>query len=72
MSITQNLKKNIGSVDRFIRIILAAICFYCIDLVNGTAQLILGIVGIALVITALNGFSVLYLLFNFCTTKKDA
>jgi len=72
MSGTRNLKKNIGAADRFIRTVLAAISFYCIDSVSGTAQLVLGVVGIALVITALNGFSFLYLLFDFCTAKKEA
>ncbi len=71
MSVIKNLKKNVGTLDRIIRIILAALAFYCIDRVSGTAQLVLGIFGIAMVIAALNGFCLLYLPFNFSTAKRE-
>lgn len=64
------IKKNVGSIDRTIRIILAVILFYFMDGLDRTTQLVMGILAVILIFTALNGFCLLYLPFKFSTIKK--
>jgi len=66
------MKKNIGSTDKIIRIILAfivVILFY-MNVISGTLALILGAFAIILLITSFINFCPLYLPFGISTRKK--
>ncbi|HUX41650.1 MAG TPA: DUF2892 domain-containing protein [Rectinemataceae bacterium] len=69
------MPKNMGTVDRIIRIILAviiAILFFT-NQITGVAAIILGILAIVFVLTSLVSFCPLYLPFKINTgaKKKD-
>jgi hypothetical protein len=68
------MKKNVGSIDKIVRIIIAVVAILLITTctVTGTLAIIVGIVGGAMLLTALFGYCGLYSLigFNSCTTKK--
>lgn len=68
------MKKNMGSIDRIIRLLLAAIFayLYFAGIVTGTLGLILVILGGVFVLTSLVSFCPLYTLFglNTCSVKK--
>ncbi|MDZ7650814.1 MAG: DUF2892 domain-containing protein [Cytophagales bacterium] len=70
------MKKNMGSVDRVIRIILAAIfaVLYFTETVPGTLGLVLVILGAVFLLTSVISFCPLYALvgLNTCPTKKAA
>jgi hypothetical protein len=66
------MKKNIGSIDKIIRIILAitvVILFY-MNVISGTLALILGAFAIILLITSFINFCPLYFPFGISTRKK--
>lgn len=66
------MKKNIGSTDKIIRIILAitvVILFY-MNVISGTLALILGAFAIILLITSFINFCPLYFPFGISTRKK--
>ena len=66
------MKKNIGTTDKIIRIIIAIIALILIvsGVVKGTLAIITGIVGIAMLLTALFSFCGLYTLIGITTCKK--
>ena len=68
------MKKNMGSADRMIRIILAAIfaVLYFTGTVPGTLGLVLVILGAVFLLTSLVSFCPLYAIvgLNTCSTKK--
>lgn len=68
------MKKNMGSADRIIRILLAAAFgyLYFAGVVTGVFGLILVILGGVFVLTSLIGFCPLYTVFglNTCQAKK--
>jgi hypothetical protein len=70
------MKKNMGSADRVIRIILAAIfaVLYFTGTVPGTLGLVLVILGAVFLLTSLVNFCPLYAIvgLNTCSTKKAA
>lgn len=70
------MKKNMGSADRVIRIILAAIfaVLYFTGTVPGTLGLVLVIFGAVFLLTSLVSFCPLYAIvgLNTCSTKKTA
>lgn len=70
------MKKNMGSADRVIRIILAAIfaILYFTGTVPGTLGLVLVIVGAVFLLTSLVSFCPLYAIvgLNTCSTKEAA
>lgn len=70
------MKKNMGSADRVIRIILAAIfaVLYFTGTVPGTLGLVLVIVGAVFLLTSLVSFCPLYAIvgLNTCSTKEAA
>lgn len=70
------MKKNMGSADRVIRIILAAIfaVLYFTGTVPGTLGLVLVILGAVFLLTSLVSFCPLYTIvgLNTCQTKKAA
>ena len=66
------MKKNLGTLDRVIRLILAAVVavLFFTKTISGTLAIILGIVAIILIITSIFGFCGLYLPFRISTAKK--
>ena len=68
------MKKNMGSADRILRVIIAAVFAYLYfgGIVTGTVGLILLVLGIVFVLTSLVSFCPLYAIFgmNTCPTKK--
>ena len=69
------MKKNMGSTDRIIRFLLAAVFayLYFAGIVTGTFGIILVVLGAIFVITSLVSFCPLYALvgLNTCPVKKD-
>ena len=67
------MKKNMGKVDRVIRVLIAVIILvlYFTHLISGTLAVILLILAGVLVVTSLWGLCPLYLLFGLSTTKKE-
>lgn len=63
------MKKNMGTADRIIRILFAAVFayLYFAGIVTGTVGLILVILGGVFVLTSLVGFCPLYTLFGLNT-----
>ncbi|MCJ7663508.1 MAG: DUF2892 domain-containing protein [Desulfobacterales bacterium] len=66
------MKKNMGTIDRVIRVVLAIIVLvlYLTDNISGTAAIILGIFAVIFFLTSLVGFCPLYVPFNISTKKK--
>ena len=66
------MKKNMGSTDKVIRIILALVVaiLYYTGVINGTVAIILGILAIVFVVTSFVGFCPLYFPFKLSTKKK--
>jgi len=66
------LRKNMGSLDRIIRITFAAVVavLYFNGTISGTLALILGILAVIFLFTSVFAFCPLYLPFKFSTTKK--
>ena len=66
------MKKNMGSVDKIIRIAFAAFVtvLYFTNIINGTIAAVLGILAVALVLTSFISFCPMYLPFGISTFKK--
>ena len=66
------MKKNIGTVDRAIRIILALLIggLYAASIISGTTAIILLAVAVVLIATSFIGTCPLYLPFGLSTLKK--
>lgn len=67
------MKKNMGSADRAVRIVIAlAIGFlYFSGRIDGTLAIVLGIVALAFLVTSLVGWCPGYLPFGLSTCKKS-
>lgn len=67
------MKKNMGSLDRIIRIALAVIIaiLYFANVISGTWAIILGILALVLLLTGLVGVCPLYMLLRTSTLKKS-
>ncbi len=65
--------KNVGSIDRLVRIIAGAVLFYAaLAMLQAPLSYIVGLVGIALLITAAVGTCTLYTLLGINTGGKAA
>jgi hypothetical protein len=66
------MKKNMGSADSVLRILVAFIIagLYFAKLLSGTAAVILLIIAGVFILTSLLGYCPLYSLFGFSTRKK--
>jgi len=66
------LKKNMGTVDRVIRLLLAAAVavLYFTGVLSGLVAIILGILAVIFVVTSFIGFCPLYVPFRIRTCKK--
>lgn len=67
------MKKNMGSADRIIRLIVAAIFAYLYfsHSVEGTLGLVLLVAGVVFALTSLVSFCPLYTIFGIKTCKTD-
>lgn len=67
------MKKNIGTVDRSIRVLLAFVVgvLYLTDQISGTSAIILGTLAVIFLMTSFISVCPLYLPFRF-STKKEA
>lgn len=65
------MKKNIGITDSIIRTVIAFTLFNFIESWQGYVQLCIGLFAGNLVFTALNQYSLAYLLFKVSTRKTD-
>lgn len=68
------MKKNMGSADKIVRILIALIIggLYLAEVISGTTAVILAILAVVFLATALVGFCPLYLPFGISTRKKNA
>jgi Protein of unknown function (DUF2892) len=66
------MKKNMGTIDKVIRIVVAAIILvlYFTHVITGTLAVVLLILAGILVVTSLIGTCPLYMLFGLSTGKK--
>ena len=66
------MKKNVGTIDKTIRLALAALAvvLYFLGAVKGTLALVVLIIAIILVVTSLVSFCPLYTLFGWNTDQK--
>jgi hypothetical protein len=67
------MKQNMGTADRAVRVVLAALVaiLYFTDQITGIAAIILGLFAVIFVATSLMGFCPLYYPFKL-STKKPA
>jgi hypothetical protein len=68
------VKKNIGTIDRSIRVLLALIVgvLYYTNQISGTAALILGLFAVIFLLTSFMAFCPMYVPFKFSTKKEAA
>lgn len=68
------MKKNMGTVDRAVRIVLAIVVavLYFTNMISGTAAIILGIIAIVFLLTSFVGVCPAYLPLGLNTKKKEA
>ena len=67
------MKKNMGKMDRMIRILVAVVIavLYFMDMLPGTLALVLGALAIVFLLTSLLNFCPLYLPFGLNTGPKE-
>lgn len=67
------MKKNMGIVDRTVRLIAVAIiaALYFTGQISGTAAIILGIIAVAFLLTSLIGWCPVYIPLKLSTKKAD-
>jgi uncharacterized membrane protein len=67
------MKKNMGTIDKIVRILIAAIVvlLYFTHVISGTLAIVLLALSAVFVITSLLGFCPLYLPFGLSTKKKE-
>ena len=68
------MNKNMGFVDRFIRILVAAVIavLFFTDQITGLAAIILGILALIFLLTSFVGLCPAYLPFKIKTMKKES
>jgi len=68
------MKKNMGTVDRSIRVLLALIVavLYFTNQISGTAAIILGLFAVIFLLTSYMAFCPLYVPFKISTKKEAA
>ena len=67
------MKKNMGTIDRTIRLVLAVvvIILYFTGSISGVAAVILGIFAVIFIVTSFIGFCPLYVPLKISTKKKE-
>ena len=68
------MKKNMGSADRIIRILVAAVILllYFTNQISGTAAIVFGTLAVIFAATSFIGFCPLYFPFRISTRKKTS
>ena len=66
------MKKNMGSADKIIRVVLALIVaiLYFTNQITGVAAIVLGIFAVIFLLTSIMSFCPLYVPFKLSTLKK--
>ena len=66
------MKKNMGTVDRIIRVLVAVVIalLYFAGQISGVAAIILGIIAVVFLLTSIIAFCPLYVPFGISTRKK--
>lgn len=67
------MKKNMGAVDRIIRVSLAVLVavLYFTNVISGTWAIILGVLSIVFLLTSLVSFCPLYTIFGISTRNES-
>ena len=67
------MTKNMGTIDRIIRIVFAVlvVALYFTGVISGTLAIILGILAAVFVVTGIVGFCPLYAPFKLSTIRKS-
>jgi hypothetical protein len=67
------MKKNIGTIDKVIRILVAVtvVILYLSKIITGTLGIILLVLSAIFVVTSLMSFCLLYLPFGISTRKRE-
>ena len=67
------MKKNMGTVDRSIRVALAivVVILYATGVISGAVACVLGIIATAFIVTSSIGYCPAYTPFKFSTRKKE-
>jgi hypothetical protein len=67
------MKKNMGTIDKVIRILVALVLvvLYFTNVISGTLAIILLVLSVVFILTSVLGFCPLYLLFGLSTKKKE-
>jgi hypothetical protein len=67
------MKKNIGTIDRVIRILIAVVfaVLYFTQIVSGTFGIVLLVLGGVFILTSLISFCPIYFPFGLSTRKKE-
>ena len=67
------MKKNMGTLDRIIRLALVVLVavLYFTNVISGTLAIILGIVALVFLVTSLVGVCPLYMPFSISTRKES-
>jgi len=66
------MEKNMGTVDRVVRVVVAALIaiLYFANVISGALAIILGILALVFLATSAVGFCPLYVPFKFSTRKE--
>lgn len=66
------MKKNMGTTDKAIRILIAVVIgvLYFTNTISGTLAILLGILAVVFILTSFISFCPLYLPFGISTSKK--
>ena len=64
------MKKNVGSLDRIIRAIVGVVLLVLLAVTTGWLQIIVGVLGVIMLVTAITGVCPLYIPFKIDTNKK--
>lgn len=67
------MKKNMGSADKIIRVLVAVVIavLYWQGIISGTLAIVLLVLGIVFLLTSLINFCPLYTIFGINTSKKE-
>ena len=67
------MKKNMGNLDRTIRLLVAAVIvvLYFLDVISGTLAIVLMVVAAIFILTSFISFCPLYYPFKISTRKKE-
>jgi len=67
------MKKNMGTIDRVIRIVIAVViaAIYFSGNISGTAAIVLGVIAVIFLLTSLIGFCPIYKVVGLSTRKES-